>query len=78
MAATENFLAPNWNNPIDEDLDDIRDTANFLLGQALMGADCAPGWQTRVGISTNNNYAEPDTITHTKGTRVFTVSLTWE
>lgn len=78
MAATENLLAPAWNNSIDDDLDDIRNTANWLLGQALLGADCAPGWQSVVGIATNNNYAEPDTITHTKGTRKFTVNLTWE
>ena len=77
MAATENFLAPSWTNPIDEDLDDIRDTANFLLGQALAGADFAPGWQTITTIVTGINYTQPDGFIHTRGTRKFTINLTW-
>ena len=77
MAATENFKAPDWNNPVDEDLDDIRNNFNFLLCLAAAGAEVAPGWQTAVDISTSGNYAEPDAINLTKGTRAIAVKPTW-
>jgi hypothetical protein len=77
MAATPDFKKPDWNNPIDTDLDSIRDTANFLLSLAVAGSQVAPGWLSVVDISTNNNYAQPDTIIMSKGSREIRVNMIW-
>lgn len=77
MGASENFKSPDWSNPIDEDLDQMRDNFNYLLCLAAAGAEVAPGWQTAVDISTSGNYAQPDAVILTKGTRVIKVKPTW-
>jgi len=78
MAADGDFTKPDWNNPIDTDLDAIRDMQNFLLCIAASGASVAPGWQTTVDISTGDSYAEPDAVMLTRGTRAIRIKTTWE
>ena len=77
MASQEGFERPAWGNPIDEDLDWMRDTQNYLLGLAFAGSSVAPGWITQVDVSLNNDYSQPDEIIGTKGSRVIRVKLTW-
>ncbi|MDB4312014.1 hypothetical protein N9937_01160 [bacterium] len=77
MASVEGFDRPAWGNPIDADLDWMRDTQNFLLGLAFSGSSVAPGWITQIDTSLNGNNAQPDEIIGTKGTRTIRIKLTW-
>lgn len=77
MGATPDFNRPAWNNPIDEDLDWIRDNFNFLLCMAANGSPVLPGWITTVDVSENNNYARPDGYVLTKGTRAIHMQMEW-
>ena len=77
MASQEDFNRPAWANPIDEDLDWMRDTQNYLLGLAFAGASVAPGWLTQIDTSLNGNPAQPDEIIGTRGTRTIRIKLTW-
>lgn len=87
MGATQDFSKPNWNNPMDTDFDATRDNYNFLLAVASAAIDSIgttgrpsailPGWDTEVDISSNNNYAEPDSFILTRGTRAIHIRLVW-
>ena len=77
MAAVEDFTRPAWANPIDEDLDWMRDTQNFLLTVAAAGSSVAPGWITQINTDLNNNNAQPDQVILTKGTRLIRIKTTW-
>jgi len=77
-ATTADFSCPDWNNPIDTDLDRMRDNFNYLLCLCVAGSHVAPGWQTGVDISTGFSYAQPDAINLTKGTRAIAVNVIWE
>lgn len=68
--ADPDFRAPDWNNPIDSDLDEIRAFARFLMATAMSSQRyiVVPGWQTSVDVSTLGNYATPDKWILTKGT----------
>ena len=77
MASQEDFTRPGWANPIDEDLDWMRDNQNYLLGLAFAGSSVAPGWITQIDTSLTGDNAQPDEIIGTKGTRIIRVKLTW-
>jgi hypothetical protein len=78
MALTEDFTKPDFANAIDGDLDQIRDNFHFLLLAAINGAIVIPGWTTTVNTTSSPlNYAEPDSIVLTKGTRAFHFNYTW-
>ena len=69
MAATQDFDKPARGNPIDEDLDAIRNNYHFLLTVAATGSKVIPGWTTVVDISTSGDYAAPDALNLANGTR---------
>jgi len=90
MGAVARLNKPAFADPMDASFDYIRDNYNWLLMQAI-GATyamdawgptkgkaflVAPGWQTTVETATNN-YAQPDAIVLTRGTRVITYNFTW-
>ena len=78
MALAEDFTKPAFANPVDTDLDQIRANFNFLLLAAMNGAVVVPGWTTTVNSTSSPlNYAEPNSIVLTKGTRAFYMNLTW-
>lgn len=77
MAATEDFDKPAWANPIDTDLDAIRNNQNYLLTLAVAGSGVAPDWQTGVDISTSGTYAQPDAINLSRGTREIAINIVW-
>ena len=77
MAAQEGFERPAWGNPIDEDLDWMRDTQNFLLTIAVAGSSVAPGWITQINTDLNNNNAQPDQVILTKGSRLIRIKATY-
>jgi len=74
MAATPDFLKPSINNPIDTDLDQIRDNFNYLLTVCATGSLVLPGWQTEVDISARSDYATPDALIFSRGTRRITIN----
>jgi hypothetical protein len=78
MGATSvDLRKPTWLNPIDTDLNAMRDNSNYLLSVIAAGAEVLPGWSTVIDVSLNNNYAQPDAINMTRGTRQIQVSVTW-
>lgn len=77
MAAQEDFTRPLWGNPIDEDLDWMRDTQNYLLSLAVAGSSVAPGWITQVNTDLTGDPSQPDAVILTKGTRQIKVKTTW-
>lgn len=78
MALTEDFTKPAFANPVDTDLDQIRQNFQFLLLAAMNGAVVVPGWTTTVNTTSSPlNYAEPDSIVLSKGTRAFHMNFTW-
>ena len=79
MAAVEGFERPAWGNPIDEDLDWMRDTANYLLCLAVAGSSVAPGWSTIIDTSSTNDTSQPDAVKLTSytDTRTITINTTW-
>lgn len=60
MGVASDFRKPAWNNPIDTDLDTMRDNLNFLLCVTAAGSQILPGWVTDVDVSGGGTYAEPD------------------
>ena len=78
MALAEDFTKPDFANPVDTDLDAIRDNFQFLLASALNGAPFMAGWTTTVeSDSSPQDFSEPDRIKLTKGTRAFWFEYTW-
>lgn len=78
MGATADYNRPAWTNPIDEDLDYMRDNFHFLLCLCAVGIPILPGWNTIVDVSTNSDYAKPDgyTLTHANGREIY-IQLQW-
>lgn len=68
--------APIWGNPIDTDLDKMRDTLNYLLLGSAQGALMLPGWNTQV-TPNGVDYAQPTGVVLTRGTRQIRISYTW-
>ena len=78
MAATPDYNKPRWANPIDTDIDAIRNNYTFLMCQVATGIPILPGWATTVDVATNSNYAKPDgyVLSHPDGRKIY-VNLTW-
>jgi len=78
MGATPDFNRPSWNNPLDVDLDFVRDNQTFLMACAAQCGPILPGWNTSVNVGTTGNYQYPDgyLLSHSNG-RTITISLTW-
>ena len=78
MGATPDFNRPSWNNPLDVDLDFVRDNQTFLMASAAQCGPILPGWNTSVNVATTGNYQYPDgyLLSHANG-RTITISLTW-
>jgi len=78
MGATPDFNRPSWNNPLDVDLDFVRDNQTYLLTLAAQCGPILPGWNTAVNVASNDNYQYPDgyLLSHANG-RTITISLTW-
>lgn len=74
MSARHRPSKPDWKNPIDEDLDAIRDNFHFLACTCAGGALVLPGWNTEV---TATDYAEPSIITLSRGTKKIQIVYTW-
>jgi len=78
MGFTNNFNKPDFNSPIDADLDQIRDNYHFILSVAAAGSIVLPGWQTSVvSTSSPQDYGEPDQIILTRGTKRIIINYVW-
>ena len=78
MGATPDYNKPAWANPIDTDLDSVRNNFHFLMCQVATGIPILPGWDTTVDVATNSNYAKPDgyVLSHTDGRKIY-INLVW-
>jgi len=78
MAATPDYNKPLWANPIDTDIDQIRNNFHFLMCQVATGIPILPGWDTAVDVATNSNYAKPDgyVLSHPDGRKIY-INLVW-
>ena len=78
MGATPDYNKPLWANPIDTDIDAIRNNFHFLMCQVATGIPILPGWGTTVDVATNSNYAKPDgyVLSHTDGRKIY-INLVW-
>ena len=78
MGATPDYNKPLWANPIDTDLDAVRNNFHFLMCQVATGIPILPGWSTTVDVATNSNYAKPDgyVLSHADGRKIY-INLVW-
>ena len=78
-ALEDDFTKPDFANPVDADLDAVRDNFEWLMVCAASSAYMLPGWTT-VAVSTTSPLVpeEPNTITmtHADG-RKMRFTLTW-
>ena len=78
MGATLDLNKPAIGNAIDSDLDQIRNSQNFLLMIAAHGSVILPGWQTTaVSTSSPQDFSQPNSLILTRGTRVIHLKYTW-
>ena len=81
MGASPDFEKPAFTNPLDADLDAIRDNYHFLLMVAASGSIVLPGWQTTVTPTNAGqaaaDYSQPVTITLTRGTKKIHIHYVW-
>jgi len=78
MGATPDFLRPGWNNPLDEDLDWMRDNFHFLMCRVATGLPVLPNWSTTVDVGTGADYSKPDgyVLNHADGRAIY-INLVW-
>ena len=78
MGATLDLNKPLESNPVDADLDQIRDNLNFLLMIAAHGSVILPGWQTTaISTSSPQDFSQPNSLILTRGTRAIHLKYTW-